>query len=133
MADGDGDGLTIGEIAREAGVSASAIRYYEKAGLLSDPPRSAGRRTYPRDALTSLAVIKLAKEAGFTIAEIRTLMTGFDPDVAASERWRTMAERKLPEIQERIDRARAVKALLEESLRCGCLRIEDCRPLERFR
>ena len=79
-----------------------------------------------------MAVIRLAQEAGFTIKEIRTLMTGFDATVAPSERWRTLAERKLPEVEGLIERATAMKALLEEGIRCGCLRVEDCRPLERF-
>ncbi len=134
MADGDAggdDGLAIGEVARRTGLTTSAIRFYEREGLLPVPPRSSGRRSYSRDVFTALAVIRLAQEAGFTISEIRGLMSGFG-DEPASARWRTLAKAKLVEIQGVIERAQAMKALLEEGVRCGCLRLEDCKPLERF-
>ena len=135
MADGDAvgdDELAIGEVARRAGLRTSAIRYYEQQGLLPAPARTSGRRSYSRDVFTALAVIRLAQEAGFTISEIRKLMSGFG-DEPASTRWRTLAKEKLVEIEGVIERAQAMKALLEEGVRCGCLRLEDCKPLERFR
>ena len=134
MADGDADGddeLTIGEVARRSGLRTSAIRYYEQEGLLRAPPRSSGRRAYSEEVFTALAVIRMAQEAGFTIPEIRKLMTGFG-DEPASERWRRLAKEKLVEVDAMIERAQAMKALLEEGVRCGCLRLEDCKPLERF-
>ena len=134
MADGDAsrdDGLAIGEVARRTGLTTSAIRFYEREGLLPVPPRSSGRRSYARDVFTALAVIRLAQEAGFTIPEIRKLMTGFG-DEPVSERWRSLAKEKLVEVEALIDRAQAMKRVLEEGVRCGCLRLEDCRPLERF-
>ena len=69
--------LTIGEVARRAGVRASAIRYYEEAGLLEEPERVGGKRRYDEEALRRLALIGGAKRAGFTLGEIRTLLHGF--------------------------------------------------------
>lgn len=135
MADSDADGgnqLTIGEVARRSGLRTSAIRYYEQEGLLPAPPRASGRRSYSGEVFTALAVIRLSQEAGFTIPEIRKLMTGFG-DEPASARWRRLAKDKLAEVDAMIERAQAMKALLEEGVRCGCLRLEDCKPLERFR
>lgn len=134
MADGDAvgdDALAIGEVARRSGLRTSAIRYYEREGLLPAPPRSSGRRTYTSDVFTALAVVRLAQEAGFTIAEIRKLRKGFG-DESVSARWRSLAKEKLVEVDALIERAQAMRALLEEGVRCGCLRLEDCKPLERF-
>ncbi len=66
--------LTIGEVARRAGVRPSALRYYEDAGLLSPPARTGGQRRYEEGVLRRLAVIAAARRMGFTVAEIRTLL-----------------------------------------------------------
>ena len=127
------EGLAIGEVARRAGVNASAIRYYERAGLLAEPGRVNGRRRYGPEVLDLLAVIRVAQRAGFTIAETRTLMNGFSAEDPPSERWRVLAREKLAEVEALIDRARAMQRLLERGLRCECLSIEDCALLEEER
>jgi len=119
-------GMAIGDVARKAGRSTSTIRYYEKAGLLPKPPRISGRRRYDPEILGRLAVIGIALEAGFTIAETRTFLTGFNVETRPSARWRVLASRKLAEVEVLMDRAKRMKALLESSFRCGCPRIEDC-------
>lgn len=126
-------GLAIGEVARRAGVNASAIRYYERVGLLEEPGRVNGRRRYGPEVLDLLAMIRVAQRAGFTIAETRTLMDGFSAEDPPSERWRVLARKKLTEVEVLIDRARAMKRLLERGLRCECLSIEDCALLEEER
>jgi len=118
--------MTIGEVARQTGLRPSAIRYYEDAGLLPPPQRVNGRRHYDDAVLTRLAVVRLAQEVGFTVAEARTLLTECDGEGNASERWREMARRKRDEVQARIDRARQMQRLLEESLRCDCLTLDTC-------
>lgn len=122
-------GMAIGEVARRAGINASAIRYYERAGLLAEPERVNGRRRYGPEVLDLLAMIRVAQRAGFTIAETRTLMGGFSTE-PPSERWRVLAREKLTEVEALIDRGRAMKRLLERGLRCECLTIEDCALLE---
>lgn len=126
-------GMAIGEVARRAGINASAVRYYEKAGLLAEPERVNGRRRYGLEVLDVLAVIRLAQRAGFTVAETRTLMDGFSAEIPPSERWRVLAREKLAEVEALIDRAQAMKRLLERGLRCECLSIEDCTLLEEER
>lgn len=118
--------FSIGEVAHKVGVKPSALRYYEHAGILPPPPRVNGRRRYHPDALTRLAIIQLAQQAGFTLAEIRTLFEGFEPDATSSTRWRELARKKLPEIDDMIRRAQAMRGFLEEGLRCDCLTLEDC-------
>ncbi len=61
--------LSIGQVAREAGLSASALRYYEKAGLLPAPPRRSRQRRYSEAVFGRIYLIRLALEAGFTIGE----------------------------------------------------------------
>lgn len=117
---------TIGELARQAGLRPSALRYYEDFGILPLPRRLNGRRRYDADALGRLAVIQVAQQAGFTLAEIRTLIRGFSPRTAPSARWQALARRKLPQIEGLIRRARGMKRMLEAGLRCGCLRLRDC-------
>ena len=76
--------------------------------------------------LDLLAIVRVAQQAGFTVAEIRTLLHGFSADTPPSARWRGLASRKLPEVEALIERALGMKRLLERGLRCDCLRLEDC-------
>lgn len=119
-------GLAIGEVARNAGLATSAVRYYEKAGLLPKPPRVSGQRRYDHEILGRLSLIRIALDAGFTVAEVRTFLTGFDAATRPSARWRALASRKLVEVEAQIERATRMKALLERGFRCECPRIEDC-------
>jgi MerR family redox-sensitive transcriptional activator SoxR len=122
--------MSIGEVARTVGVRPSALRYYESVGLLPSPERTNGRRRYDgevlREVLDRLAVVRVAQQAGFTISEIRTLLDGFSEDTPPSERWRVLAQDKLPEVDALVERALGMKDLLERGLRCECLRLEDC-------
>ena len=119
--------LTIGEVAQRAGIHASAIRYYESVKILSAPRRINGRRRYDSSVFEQLAVIQMARQAGFTVAEIQTLFNGFAADAPASDRWQTLARQKLVEIDALLRRTQAMKQLLEEVLlRCRCLTLEEC-------
>lgn len=121
--------MTIGEVARRAGIRPSAIRYYEEAGLLPEPGREGGQRRYEDGALRRLALIGGAKRAGFTLGEIRVLLHGFPAGTGAAERWQTLASQKLGEVDETISRLRETRLLLEEALRCGCASLDGCARL----
>jgi MerR family redox-sensitive transcriptional activator SoxR len=118
--------LNIGELARQAGLQSSAIRYYESIGLMPSPPRSSGWRRYDPKAIDRLQVIKTAREAGFSIQEISMLLTGFPQGTPASKRWRKLAAKKIPEIDELIARAAALRELVQAGLNCTCGEIEMC-------
>ena len=118
--------LTIGEVAQRAGVRTSALRYYEEVGVLPPAERVSGQRRYDDGVLARLAVIRLAQELGFSVAEIRSLVAGFDNVGVDSDRWRELATRKLTEVDALITRAERMKQLLEESLHCGCLTLDAC-------
>lgn len=119
--------LTISEVASRVRIRPSAIRYYESIGILPAPRRANGRRRYDASVLQRLAVIQLAQQAGFTVAEIGRLFYDFEADTPASERWQVLATQKLAEVEALIARAQGMKRLLEESLlKCRCLRLEEC-------
>lgn len=121
--------LAIGEVARRAGIRTSAVRYYERIGLLPVPKRISGRRRYTEDTVQILKVVQLAQAAGFTIAEIQILLNGFAPETPPSARWQLLARQKLRELDAVIERTQIMKQILEGSLGCGCLRLEDCAAL----
>ncbi len=121
--------LPIGEVARRAGVRASAIRYYEEAGLLEEPERVGGKRRYDEEALRRLALIGGAKRAGFTLGEIRTLLHGFPAGTGAAQRWQALASEKLVEVDDAIAQLRETRELLEEALRCDCASLDECAGL----
>lgn len=122
-------GLTIGQVARHAGLPASTIRFYEDAGVLPEPARVSGWRRYDAGVFAHLAMIALAQDAGFSLDEIRTLRRGFPDTTPPSARWATLARKKLPEVEALIARAQAMKRLLSLGIECGCHGIEDCSVL----
>lgn len=118
--------LTIGEVARQAGLRTSAIRYYEEIGVLPMPERTHGHRRYSSRVFQQLAFIQLAQAAGFSMAEIQTLVSGFDENAPLGVRWRTLAEQKLAELGVLMTRAQGMKRVLEEGIRCQCLNLDEC-------
>ena len=121
-------GMTIGEVARRAELRPSAIRYYEKLGLLPKPPRQSGQRRYDPRVLERLAIVRFAKFAGFTVADIRLLLEG-SPDRPPPQRWRQIAEKRVAHIDAFITEAIAVCALLQTTLRQKCPKLVE-RGLE---
>ena len=124
--------LSIGEVATQAGLASSAIRYYESEGLIPRADRRSGRRVYDEQILERLTIIELAKRAGFTIAEIKRLLGGFARKTPPGERWRRLAQDKLQELDERIAEAQRMQSLLRIVTRCECPTFDDCaRALRR--
>ena len=122
------DELTIGEVAIRAGMTTSRLRYYERRGLINEPSRQAGRRRYHPRALRRLGIIDAAQRVGFSLDEIKDLLGSRDGP--AHERLRRLALRKLPEIDELIDRASTVQALLRYCGDCECSSIDNCKLLD---
>jgi MerR family transcriptional regulator, redox-sensitive transcriptional activator SoxR len=118
--------LTIGAVARLAGKSTSAIRYYEQIGLLPEPARTGGRRRYDMATVRTLAVIETGQRAGLALEEIKVLLSASPGDPAAVERLREVASRKLPEVVALIERSRLVRDWLECAARCECPDLDQC-------
>lgn len=116
--------MTIGQVAKESGLAASAIRFYEQAGVLPKPIRRGGRRQYDVSILEKLAVLERAKACGFSLAEVRQLFYGFREEAPPSERWRTLARRKIVELDDMARKIAATKELLQRS--CDCRDLAEC-------
>ena len=107
--------LAIGELARRAGTAPSALRYYERLGLLPPAERAGGKRHYPPASAERLALIRLYQDAGFTLKEIRQLLAARSRRRAS---WTPLAERKIAELDARIAEAQRAKKLLKHALDC---------------
>lgn len=118
--------LTIGEVATQAGVATSAIRYYERVSVLPPAERVSGQRRYDEQAVQRLGVIAVAKEAGFTLDEVKTLLDSADRGEPAHRELRALAKRKLPEVDAVIERAQAVRGWLGAASDCGCDTLDGC-------
>jgi MerR family redox-sensitive transcriptional activator SoxR len=119
--------LTISEVARRVGLQPSAIRYYERIGLLPPAQRMGGQRRYDSTALYRLTVVQRARQLGFTLDEIRHLFFGFRNVARASERWQDLCRRKLSELDDLLDGIESVRRLLKKMMHnCRCETLEQC-------
>jgi MerR family redox-sensitive transcriptional activator SoxR len=118
--------VKIGELSARAGVNASAIRYYEKMGLLAAPHRVGGQRRYPSDTFDRVLLIRFAGEMGFTLGEIKLFLHGLRDDAPVGPRWKKLAHRKIREVDENIKRSLLLKSLLENLLHCRCASLQMC-------
>jgi MerR family redox-sensitive transcriptional activator SoxR len=119
--------LTISQVAREIRLRPSAIRYYEQIGLLPRAERLSGQRRYDPTVLYRLAIIQRARQLGFTLSEIRHLFFGFRDTTRASERWRTLSQRKLAELDDLMNGIKAVQGVLKKLMtKCRCETLDQC-------
>jgi MerR family redox-sensitive transcriptional activator SoxR len=118
--------MKIGELAGRSGLNASAIRYYERRGLLPAPHRAGGQRRYAADALDRVLLIRFASEMGFTLSEIRVFLNGLRDDAPVGPRWKNLAHQKIQEVEWSIQRSRRLKSLLEHLLHCHCVSLGVC-------
>lgn len=100
--------LKIGEVARRAGIETSAIRYYERIGLLPEPDRLGGQRRYDPEVLGKLGFIGVAQSADFKLREIRELIDGVDGVSGMGEQMRSLSSRKLDEVEALLERTKAM-------------------------
>lgn len=122
--------LTIGQVAARAGINTSAIRYYERAGILPPPERRSGQRRYTEETVQRLGVIDIAKRAGFTLDDARALLATGGDGGPAHEQIRDLAHRKLPEVQALIERAEAMRRWLTIATGCNCDTLDVCGLFE---
>jgi DNA-binding transcriptional MerR regulator len=119
--------LTISEVARQVGLQSSAIRYYERIGILVPAQRIGGQRRYDTSALHRLAVIQRARQTGFTLDEIRELFFGFRDAAPASQRWQKLSRRKLAELNELMGQIKTMQQLLRKMMDCcRCETLDQC-------
>lgn len=125
----DGDEIGIGALAERAGISVSAIRYYERRGLLPVPDRVGGRRSFGPEAVRRLEAIGAAKRLGLSLEEIGELLDGVDRGEPPARTLPALATRRLAEVEAEIARAEEVRGRLLAATGCRCRRLEDCALL----
>jgi MerR family redox-sensitive transcriptional activator SoxR len=122
------DPLSIGELARRAGVAASALRFYEDRGLLGAARSAGGHRIYPRSTLRRVAFIRAAQVLGLSLEEIRaamaTLPEGRAPTAAD---WERLSRAWAPRLDARIAELTRLRDQLSACIGCGCLSLQRCR------
>lgn len=127
------EALTISRLAHQSGVNLETVRYYERQGLLPKPPRTAsGYRMFPSEAVRRLRFIKRAQQLGFSLNEIRELLSlRMRPGTKRAD-IRARAEAKIADIEEKIRALDAMKKTLRRLAdRCdGCGPLADCPILE---
>lgn len=118
---------TISEVARQIGMQPSAIRYYERIGVLVPAQRVGGQRRYDTTVLHRLAVVQRARQTGFTLEEIRELFFGFRDAAPASQRWQKLSRRKLAELEELMGQIKTMQQLLRKMMDCcRCETLDQC-------
>jgi MerR family redox-sensitive transcriptional activator SoxR len=121
------DVLPIAEVAKRSGFPSSALRFYEKQGLIASSRTAGGQRRYERNVLRRLAFIRAARNVGLSLDEIAaalaTLPAGRTPTRAdwaqLSRSWRTR-------LDEQIEALQALRDGLESCIGCGCLSLKRC-------
>jgi MerR family copper efflux transcriptional regulator len=128
------NGLTIGDVAKQANVHIETLRYYERRGLVARPPRTMSNyRLYPADAVRRVRFIKRTQELGFSLKEIQELLS---LRVAPKARCTDVRERALAKIHDIEERMRVLqgmkKALTKLAAECSSPRapLSDCPILE---
>jgi MerR family transcriptional regulator, redox-sensitive transcriptional activator SoxR len=108
--------MTIGEVARRAGIRPSAIRYYESMHVLPPPRLVNTKRRYTAEIFSRLTLIRIAQEAGLTIDEMRLVLNNQQEGAQYPGGWRALARQKLVEVEQRMQQTARMKCILEEAL-----------------
>ncbi len=113
--------LTIGQVAHRAGIGVETVRFYERKGLVEEPPRAdSGYRQYPEDVVARLRFIRRAKELGFMLSEISELLSlRVDPDITCAD-VKKQAEFKIADVEEKIRVLQGIKTALKK-LAASCV------------
>jgi MerR family redox-sensitive transcriptional activator SoxR len=117
--------MNIGEVARRAKLETSAIRYYERYGVLPRPARVSGRRDYDASVFDLLALVQFARGAGFTMREVRELF-GAGVGGRISARWRKLATSKIDHLDAQVRQLQIAREMLSRIMACRCVEPAQC-------
>jgi len=118
--------MKIGDLATRSRVNASAIRYYEKLGVLPPPGRIHSQRRYSSDDLDRVLLIRFAGEMDFTLAEIKLFLHGFRQNTPVSARWRKLTAAKIAELQAHLLQTQRLLNFLKRLQLCRCIGLHQC-------
>jgi MerR family redox-sensitive transcriptional activator SoxR len=119
--------LTIGEVVQRSGVPASALRFYERRGLIAAARTDGNQRRFDRSVLRRIAFIQAGRAAGITLTEIGTALEGLPTHRTPSRRdWERLSKRWRDDLDARIETLQALRNRLTTCIGCGCLSIDKC-------
>jgi MerR family redox-sensitive transcriptional activator SoxR len=122
--------LSIGEVSTRSGVAASALRFYEREGLIEAARSDGNQRRYDRSVLRRIAFIQAGRAAGVTLGEIRETLGGLPRSRTPSRKdWERLSNRWRNDLDARIATLEALRDRLTTCIGCGCLSIDRCELL----
>ena len=119
--------LTIGEVAARAGVAASALRFYEREGLIASARTEGGQRRYTSDVLRRVAFIRIAQRVGLSLDGVRTALASLPDGRTPTRRdWARLSRRWQPLLEEQLALLQGLRDQLDSCIGCGCLSLDSC-------
>lgn len=118
--------MRIGVVAETLGIASSAIRYYERKGLIRPIGRVAGRRELDEQTVMTLRFLKLAQSAGFALAEVRQLLEIGFGDARQQEDWLIFLQSKRSAVKEQMEGLHRMDEMLQKFESCTCTSLNDC-------
>jgi MerR family redox-sensitive transcriptional activator SoxR len=122
------DLLTVGEVARRSGFATSALRYYEREGLIHSQRTSGGQRRYQRGVLRRLAFVRAARNIGLALDEVKEVLADL-PESRTPTRadWARISKAWRKRLDGQIEALEALRDGLDSCIGCGCLSLQRCR------
>lgn len=122
--------LTIGELSARSGASQSALRFYEREGLISARRTDGNQRRYAPVTLRRVALVQAGRAAGIALERIRAALDGLPPGKTPTKRdWERLSRGWARELDERIATLEAIRGRLTTCIGCGCLSLRTCALL----
>ena len=119
--------LTIGEVSTRSGVAPSALRFYERRGLIASARTDGNQRRYERAALRRIAFIQAGRAAGISLKQIGAALETLPRNRTPSRRdWERLSNRWREDLDARIETLQALRERLTTCIGCGCLSIDKC-------
>jgi MerR family redox-sensitive transcriptional activator SoxR len=123
----DEDPLSIGEVSERSGIAPSAIRFYEREGLLHSTRSAGGQRRYEREVLRRVAFIRVAQRVGLSLDEVRAALATLPAQRTPTARdWARLSRAWKPRLDEQIEMLMALREQLSSCIGCGCLSLRAC-------
>lgn len=120
--------ISVGQLARRAGVSVATLHFYEQKGLIHSQRNAGNQRRYHRRMLRRVAVIKTAQRLGFSLKEIAAMFSELgEPQDITKDNWQQLSVRWQQALTERIEALQRLRDDLNTCIGCGCLSMDNCR------
>ncbi|MFD8385748.1 redox-sensitive transcriptional activator SoxR [Streptomyces sp. NPDC059679] len=124
--------LTVGDLSQRSGVPASALRFYEREGLIHSRRTTGNQRRYTRDTLRRVAFVRSSQRVGIPLARIRGVLSLFPEDhVLTKADWAQISECWRDDLSARIEQLLTLRDSLTDCIGCGCLSIDKCALVNR--